>query len=512
MRDCAAGQACVAGLCQESEASGSCTLDADCPESQTCDVTLGVCEMVPVPVMGCTDDSECGSSEKCDLDTNRCIEIMSNPDCTTTADCDPGLQCRLDTGICVECLTPEHCSNGECIDNICKSTEPDPQCTLDAECDPPNTICEARQCVNGCNSGLVCDENSVCDSTTGRCVSVAGPCQADAECAPPMTVCEASQCVPGCAEFGGIQCTGNTSCETASGRCVASNMDICRTDSDCNSPQTICDLVNEVCVPGCGSTGCMSPLMCNVTTGHCASTMVCTDDAREPNDSAGQATAIVLGSGIDLQACPNNEDFYSFNLVQGEVLRIDLAFRHGDGDINAALISGGTVVANAQSTSDNESLVYTAVSTGLHQLRVFLQTDSGPNPGNAYRLSSSTMMAACGVDIFEENDERDSAVFVTPDTYLGLNVCPGDDDYYRILMNAGDQFTVRANFSHAEGDIDIRLLNVLGLPVGGSNSTTDNEEASYSATRIGTVIVEVSLYSDSGSIPGNAYTLEIIRR
>jgi len=253
-------------------------------------------------------------------------------------------------------------------------------------------------------------------------------------------------------------------------------------------------------------------LTCDVMTGHCVSSSVCTDDMLEQNDSEGQASNLVLGSTVDAQSCLNDDDFYQFNLAQGEVLTISLLFAHAEGDINAQLLSNGSVVTSVQSTNDNESIVYTALSSGVYTLRVFLVADTGPDPGNSYQITSSTIVAPCGIDMFEENDAREDAVFIAPDTYISLNVCPGDADFYRVLMNTGDNLTIRANFLHAEGDIDVRLLNVLGFPVGGSNSTTDNEVATYSATRVGTLIIEVSLFGEAGTIPGNPYSLEVIRQ
>ena len=508
-QDCEESQLCISGSCAPISTQTGCAANSDCSASEFCDVAAGRC----LPAMStsmCMSNVDCSMGEVCNLSSGRCEQDTSGQGCTEDADCLDNKYCDSSTRICVECLLPEHCEMSECVDGMCKPN--DAECLLDKDCDPPNTICEAKSCVVGCAISMNCGEDSVCDSTTGRCVSITGPCQQDSECNPPREICEANQCIPGCSEFGGIQCTANTVCDSSTGRCIQSNEPICTSDIDCNPPQTVCNPTSERCVEGCVTAGCTAPLICNEQSGHCVTSLACMDDAREDNDAMSRATALTPPFREDLALCTGDDDFFAITLASGDVFTAAISFVHSEGDINAELILNGNVVASSASSSDNESIVFTAQNAGTYYLRMALVSDSGPNPGNTYRLDAAVMTAVCGIDAFEDNDERDSATIIAPGNYTALNVCPGDADYYRVLMNSGDNFTVTANFSHAEGDIDIRLLNIIGFPVGGSNSSTDNEIATYSATRIGTLIIEVSLYSDNGNFPGNTYTLDIVRQ
>jgi hypothetical protein len=141
---------------------------------------------------------------------------------------------------------------------------------MDSECGAPAGICEANQCVPGCGQpgGMQCGSGTVCDTNNGRCVTVQGPCSIDADCGPPTGVCELNQCVGGCNQPGGIQCNGNTICNTGTGRCDPGGTP-CTSDASCTPPSTICNLNTGACDPGCPTTGCASPEVCNTATGHC---------------------------------------------------------------------------------------------------------------------------------------------------------------------------------------------------------------------------------------------------
>ena len=67
----------------------------------------------------------------------------------------------------------------------------------------------------------------------------------------------------------------------------------------------------------------------------------------------------------------------------------------------------------------------------------------------------------------------------------------GDDDYYRFYMPAtgtSDDF-VRITFSHAEGDLDMRLYNDSGAQIGASEGTSNAETISLSGRPAGWYVV-----------------------
>ena len=336
------GLAFLSGLvslmgCSDESLIASCASNSQCPPSQIC--LAGKCTMPETRMPGCQDDQDCDLGMTCDTQTGTCMTLpvipfdagMSSPDVaepldsSTTPDEDAG----------TSTITPTDAGQGGGAD---ASTTMDAGTILDAEpadsgqsicvddmgCAPPNTICESGQCVPGCGvpGGLSCGPDEVCDTTTGRCVVVAGPCVQDSECAPPMTVCESGQCVPGCSQPGGIQCGPGEICDVTVGRCnPAANL--CLSDLDCNSPDEICDLLTGVCLPGCLTTGCMMPETCDMMTGHCVdlNAQTCAADSYEPNNTA--TTAVALYSiAPGLRVCPADEDYFAFSLFVGDQLEI----------------------------------------------------------------------------------------------------------------------------------------------------------------------------------------------
>jgi hypothetical protein len=68
---------------------------------------------------------------------------------------------------------------------------------------------------------------------------------------------------------------------------------------------------------------------------------------------------------------------------------------------------------------------------------------------------------------------------------------------------------VDLTFFQVEGDIDLIVKNVTGATVGSSSSTTDNESVSIPSLPAGTYYVIAVLYSDTGVVPGNDYSMDV---
>ena len=294
----------------------------------------------------------------------------------------------------------------------------------------------------------------------------------------------------------GIQCFGGMVCDQMTGRCIDGGP-VCLSDGDCNAPQTVCNLATGQCDPGCGTAGCTAPRMCNHITGHCVDSTTCTEDMLEDNDTRSTAS-MLSGLNTNAQLCSGDDDWFSVSLGLGDALTVDATFQHGEGNIDLELHDpSGAQVGTARSTNDDETISFTAASAGTHTIRATLAADTGPQPGNAYVIRASVSPAGCVDDLLEENDEAGAAALVLPGMYTGLTVCPGDKDFFRFFMNTGQVITVNLRFPHAEGDIDARLLNFVGLPLAAGVSLDDDETMTYTATRFGTVTIEVDLFAET---------------
>ena len=79
-------------------------------------------------------------------------------------------------------------------------------------------------------------------------------------------------------------------------------------------------------------------------------------------------------------------------------------------------------------------------------------------------------------DAMEPNNARTAARAATG-TVPSLKICAGDDDWYAIAT-AG---TVRVEFTHANGDLDVQAFDAAGTRVGASEGTGDVEQVSVPA-------------------------------
>lgn len=106
-------------------------------------------------------------------------------------------------------------------------------------------------------------------------------------------------------------------------------------------------------------------------------------------------------------------------------------------------------------------------------------------------------------DRFEENDDLTEAKPLTEFRYYqNLNISPSDDDWYSMRTSA-DSLAIRCNFTHADGDINIKLVDSNGIVLAAAESTTDNEKIDYITTHMGTFYIHI--YQVSGA--STTYTI-----
>lgn len=554
--ECGRGEACVGGSCLPASSKKSgCTEDTECQADQYCD--FGVCRMKatsqnttpdagespppPPPPNTCDADTQCNAGDVCENKTcvPGCAQPGSSIVCGTGTTCGPSGRCATNPTTCGDdsaCGPPSSiCEAGACVagctepgglsctgGNVCEATTgrcraAPMTCSSDALCGAPAAICENSQCVPGCNmpGGAACTGNNVCDNNSGRCMPITGACGDDGACGAPARVCEGGQCVPGCDQVGGLQCSGSSTCNTGTGRCDAAPPPPCSSDAQCNPPATICEA--SACVPSCQSSGCPTGQNCSNTTGRCENAPpppMCTVDSFEPNNSAAAAGTIAPNvTHPNLGLCTGDDDFYAFNLAAGDEIEVEVLFTAGEGDIDISLIGpGGTVVASASGVLSREFYSYTVVDPGRHVVRVFLYGDRGTTPGNTYSINATVIGAPpppmCNADRYEPNDSAAAPASYSPSLQSGLSLCMGNEDFYRLQLQAGDRITVDLRFSDAEGDVDLSLLNQSGAIMASSASTDDDERVTYTVLAPGNYVIRAWLYADAGSNPGNTYTLE----
>ena len=110
---------------------------------------------------------------------------------------------------------------------------------------------------------------------------------------------------------------------------------------------------------------------------------------------------------------------------------------------------------------------------------------------------------SCTDDAFEANDNPSQAHTLAAGSYPGLQICSGNDDYYAVSVPSGGSLTVRADFAHSGGDLDLEL-SLNGQVVSTSESTADQE--SVTASGEGTYTVRVLGYNGAQ----NSYSLTVM--
>ncbi len=111
-------------------------------------------------------------------------------------------------------------------------------------------------------------------------------------------------------------------------------------------------------------------------------------------------------------------------------------------------------------------------------------------------------------DGFEDNDELAAAASLAPGDFEALTLCDGDDDFYVLPLLAGDYITVDVAFEHAEGDVDVRILDLAEESLAFSTSVSDDESAGVLIEQDGDYFVRVYLYNDAGEV-GQDYSLSV---
>ena len=239
---------------------------------------------------------------------------------------------------------------------------------------------------------------------------------------------------------------------------------------------------------------------------------ICFDDYSEENDSSLTATLVTTGPWPSLMTCEGDDDWFAISLLTGDELTVDVLFNDAEGDIDAQLIDpAGNVVVDGNSGDDNEVLGPVPVTPGgLWLVRVFLLADAGGYAGNGYDMQVAVTPAACGDDVWEDNDYDVYAASVPPGIYPDLVSCPTDDDWFALDgVFIGDVITGDFTFDDGEGDIDVELIDPLGVVVDLGSSNSDDETVSALAGLPGTWLLHAWLATDDGLTLGNSYDFEL---
>jgi hypothetical protein len=280
----------------------------------------------------------------------------------------------------------------------------------------------------------------------------------------------------------------------AAGTTLASSTGVTGTETVSATVQTASRLTARVF--GYGGAQNSYAMTVQVTGG----TPSCTDDAMEENDTLATATPVGVGSRQG-KICAGDPDYFKVTLGAGETLEATLRFTHSSGDLDLKLLDAqGAVVSSSTGGSDTERVTTTATTGGTYHLHVY----GFLSATNTYTLEVAiTPPLTCQDDNQEPNNSA-AAARALPTAATNLKICPSDDDWFKADLTAGEVIDVTITFTHASGDLDLRLLDADGSTVlAQSLGSTGVEEVVYQTPTTKTVYVKVSGVSGAS----NAYTM-----
>jgi hypothetical protein len=199
----------------------------------------------------------------------------------------------------------------------------------------------------------------------------------------------------------------------------------------------------------------------------------CVDEAREPNDQAGQATPLTRGMTLSGgEICPDlgDSDIYAIDLVAGEQLEVTLNHPSNNANLDMTLFSPsqrGLISRSENGVAftfsigrDDEVLTHEARQCGTYYLLVF--SNDAPAP---YTVTPRVKAGACrDMDGYMCNHTQPQASIIARNTTHSLYLCGGGEDWFKFKPLGGEVLaSVRSTGQASVQDMEFDLVNINGV-------------------------------------------------
>ena len=328
---------------------------------------------------------------------------------------------------------------------------------------------------------------------------------------------------------------------------------ICTTDSQCGTGD-LCTYVGSMgasyCLQACGS-GCPANYACSASdvysvdgaharqcvpnNGSCtAPTAACVDDMNEDDDNQSQAVANAAVNGpmtagtIDGVSCPKpvqpaygskaDDDWRQLKITADT--KVDMwLYGNGESDLDLQIYnSSGGLVSKSTTLTADENIVKC-----LKPATYYVKVNGFTNARSAYLLdyvaTPQTCDTTCVDDAREDDNTYSQARIATlPYASTANKICPDNDDWYKVHVNAGKTLTIDLTFaqSNSTQDLDVHLSTAGGFtdlwPCSFADPSTcttahgqgavSNEHATYLSTAAADYFVVIRGYNGSSNSYG----------
>jgi hypothetical protein len=133
----------------------------------------------------------------------------------------------------------------------------------------------------------------------------------------------------------------------------------------------------------------------------------------------------------------------------------------GDADdipLDPATVSVAQVLAGSSRDINATVTIPTSVANGDYYLGVDLGLADTDTSNNQVASKLITVETLC-YDPLEPNDSFNAAGTISAGSFSNLDACTAADDFYKLCVQNGKKFSVRADFDYSLGDIDLELFN-----------------------------------------------------
>lgn len=170
------------------------------------------------------------------------------------------------------------------------------------------------------------------------------------------------------------------------------------------------------------------------------------EDPAEPNDSPAQARQLPIGQPLQARLCPNNADWFRVPLMPGQGLKAALQPKVdlGSSEISLEIMdANGTRLSKGAQGKEGLAARLAVQDGGDVLVRVAGAADTEAD----YTLQLE-ILPPCSErdDPFEDNDQALQANPLTSEMLSkpleGLQLCPGDDDWYAVDLKDGESLFV----------------------------------------------------------------------